>query len=118
MDNRPTPNPNFDDQIRTCRAHRPQHPHLYQRDVENIVNAILDETVAALARGDRVELRGFVGQASSAAQGVILELAPMSVDQKSVRFSKTGKEMRERLLNRRPARPRPAPKALSGFNQT
>ena len=32
------------------------NPHLYQRDVENIVNAILDEIVAALARGDRVEL--------------------------------------------------------------
>ena len=28
------------------------NPHLYQRDVENIVNAILDEIVAALARGD------------------------------------------------------------------
>ena len=36
-----------------------QNPHLYQRDVENIVNAILDELVAAMARGDRVELRGF-----------------------------------------------------------
>ena len=36
-----------------------QNPHLYQRDVENIVNAILGEIVAALARGDRVELRGF-----------------------------------------------------------
>jgi integration host factor subunit beta len=35
------------------------NPHLYQRDVENIINAILDEIVAALARGDRVELRGF-----------------------------------------------------------
>src|SRR5205807_1189120 len=36
-----------------------QNPHLYQRDVENIVNAILGEIVNALARGDRVELRGF-----------------------------------------------------------
>jgi integration host factor subunit beta len=36
-----------------------QNPHLYQRDVENIVNAILNEIVAAMARGDRVELRGF-----------------------------------------------------------
>src|SRR5437762_12922942 len=36
-----------------------QNPHLYQRDVENIVNAILGEIVAALAHGDRVELRGF-----------------------------------------------------------
>jgi integration host factor beta subunit len=36
-----------------------QNPHLYQRDVENIVNAILNEITEALARGDRVELRGF-----------------------------------------------------------
>jgi integration host factor subunit beta len=36
-----------------------QNPHLYQRDVKNIVNAILGEIIAALARGDRVELRGF-----------------------------------------------------------
>ena len=35
------------------------NPHLYQRDVENIVNAILSEIVAAMSRGDRVELRGF-----------------------------------------------------------
>ena len=36
-----------------------QNPHLYQRDVENIINAILGEVTAAMARGDRVELRGF-----------------------------------------------------------
>jgi len=36
-----------------------QNPHLYERDVENIVNAILGEIIAAMARGDRVELRGF-----------------------------------------------------------
>ena len=30
-----------------------QNPHLYQRDVENIVNAILGEIIAAMARGDR-----------------------------------------------------------------
>ena len=36
-----------------------RNPHLYLRDVENIVNAILDEITHALSRGDRVELRGF-----------------------------------------------------------
>jgi integration host factor subunit beta len=36
-----------------------QNPHLYQRDVEVIVNAILDTITTALARGDRVELHGF-----------------------------------------------------------
>ena len=35
-----------------------QNPHLYQRDAETIVNAILDTITSALARGDRVELRG------------------------------------------------------------
>jgi integration host factor subunit beta len=35
------------------------NPHLFQRDVEKLVDAVLDEIVAALARGDRVELRGF-----------------------------------------------------------
>lgn len=35
------------------------NPRFYQRDLENVVNAILDEIAAALARGDRVELRGF-----------------------------------------------------------
>jgi integration host factor subunit beta len=36
-----------------------RNPHLYQRDVENLVEAILGEIVGAMARGDRVELRDF-----------------------------------------------------------
>ena len=36
-----------------------RNPHLYQRDVEHIVDAILEEVVVALSRCDRVELRGF-----------------------------------------------------------
>jgi integration host factor subunit beta len=36
-----------------------ENPHLYQRDVEKIVNAILDTITTALAQGDRVELRDF-----------------------------------------------------------
>ena len=36
-----------------------ENPHLYQRDVEIIVNTILNTITAALARGDRVELRDF-----------------------------------------------------------
>jgi integration host factor subunit beta len=36
-----------------------QNPHLYQRDIENMVNAILDKIVKALHSGDRVELRDF-----------------------------------------------------------
>ena len=78
-----------------------QNPHLYQRDVENIVNAILDEIIAAMARGDRVELRGF-GAFSVKNRPARTGRNPrtgahVSVEQKSVPFFKTGKEMRERL---------------------
>ena len=38
------------------------NPHLYQRDVERIVSTIFDEIAAALSRGDRVELRGFMNR--------------------------------------------------------
>jgi integration host factor subunit beta len=85
-----------------------RNPHLYQRDVENIVNAILDEIIAAMARGDRVELRGF-GAFSVKNRPARTGRNPrtgahVSVDKKSVPFFKTGKEMRERLN-----RPEPAP---------
>ena len=36
-----------------------QNPHLVHREVERIVNAIFETISAALARGDRIELRGF-----------------------------------------------------------
>lgn len=35
------------------------NPNLYQRDVEQIVNTVLEVITSALTRGDRVELRGF-----------------------------------------------------------
>ena len=78
-----------------------RNPHLFLRDVENIVNAILGEIVAALARGDRVELRGF-GAFSVKHRPARTGRNPrtgahVSVEQKSVPFFKTGKEMRERL---------------------
>ena len=77
------------------------NPHLYQRDVENIVNAILNEITGALARGDRVELRGF-GAFSVKNRPARTGRNPrtgahVAVAQKSVPFFKTGKEMRDRL---------------------
>ena len=78
-----------------------RNPHLYQRDVENIVNAILDEITNALTRGDRVELRGFGAFSVKRRDPRIGRNprtgAPVEVDGKSVPFFKTGKEMRERL---------------------
>lgn len=78
-----------------------KNPHLYQRDVEKIVNAILDEVTAALAGGNRVELRGF-GAFSVKKRDARLGRNPrtgahVDVDEKMVPFFKTGKEMRERL---------------------
>jgi integration host factor subunit beta len=78
-----------------------QNPHLYQRDVENIVNAILGEITSAMAQGDRVELRGF-GAFSLNRRPARTGRNPrtgahVDVEQKSVPFFKTGKEMRERL---------------------
>ena len=78
-----------------------QFPHLFQRDVENIVNAIFDEISNALARGDRVELRGF-GAFSVRQRGARRGRNPrtgqqVDVKEKQVPFFKTGKEMRERL---------------------
>ena len=35
------------------------NPHLYHRDVELIVTTVFEEISAAMARGHRVELRGF-----------------------------------------------------------
>jgi len=75
--------------------------NLYQRDVERIVATILDEITAALARGDRVELRGFgafsVKKRDARTGRNPRTGAQVAVQEKSVPFFKTGKEMRERL---------------------
>src|SRR5215213_3386448 len=77
------------------------NPHLYQRDVENIVNAILDTITDALAHGDRVELRGF-GAFSVKKRDARTGRNPrtgetVSVSEKVIPVFKTGKEMRGRL---------------------
>ena len=77
------------------------NPHLYHRDVERIVNVIFDEIVDALARGDRVELRGFGAftvKHRAARQGRNPRTGTtVSVSEKFVPFFKTGKELRDRL---------------------
>ena len=78
-----------------------QNPHLYQRDIEKIVNAILDTISDALAQGGRVELRGF-GTFSVKKRGTRMGRNPRTgdvvpVSEKVVPIFKTGKEMRHRL---------------------
>ena len=78
-----------------------QNPHLYERDLEKVVSAVLDEIIEAFGRGDRVELRGF-GAFSAKLRGARQGRNPRTgavvpVAKKAVAFFKTGKEMRERL---------------------
>ena len=78
-----------------------KNPHLYLRDVENIVNAIFGEITDALANGDRVELRGF-GAFSAKSRSARTGRNPrtgesVEVEEKHVPFFKTGKLLRDRL---------------------
>ena len=78
-----------------------ENPHLYQRDVERIVGTIFDEIIEAMARGDRVELRGF-GAFSVKKRDARTGRNPrtgeaVDVDEKHVPFFKTGKLLRDRL---------------------
>ena len=77
------------------------NPHLYQRDVERIVSTIFDEISAALAEGDRVELRGF-GAFSVKIRDSRMGRNPRTgetvhVARKAVPFFKTGKQLRDML---------------------
>src|SRR5271156_7037946 len=77
------------------------NPHLYQRDVERIVATIFDEITAALARGDRVELRGF-GAFSVKQRDAWTARDPrtggaVAVPHKAVPFFKTSRQLRERI---------------------
>ena len=77
------------------------NPHLYHRDIENIVNAVLNELTAALARGDRIELRGF-GAFSVKHRAAHTGRNPrtgaqVSVEKKTIPSFRAGKEMHEQL---------------------
>jgi integration host factor subunit beta len=78
-----------------------QNRHLYRRDVEKVVNAVLEEVVAALTRGDRVELRGFGAfrvRHRAARNGRNPQNGGfIAVKQKNMPHFKAGKEMHERL---------------------
>jgi integration host factor subunit beta len=80
---------------------RHQNPHLRLRDVEKIVNALFDEITASLARGKRVELRGF-GTFSLNVHNARTGRNPRTgarvpVPKRAHPHFKTGKEMKERL---------------------
>lgn len=78
-----------------------KNPHLFQRDIERIVNAIFESITLALARGQRVELRGF-GAFSVKKRDARTGRNPrtgeaVEVTEKFIPFFKTGKQLRDRL---------------------
>ncbi len=80
-----------------------RNPHLRLADVERVVSTVFEEVADALARGGRVEVRGFgafsvrcrparVGR--NPATGERVEVAA-----KTVPHFRTGKQLRQRLNN-------------------
>ncbi|MER2519338.1 MAG: integration host factor subunit beta [Bdellovibrionales bacterium] len=78
-----------------------KYPHLLQRYIERIVNTVFDEISNALARDNRVELRGFGAfsvKRRDARQGRNPRTGQtVAVSAKYVPFFKTGKQLRDRL---------------------
>jgi integration host factor subunit beta len=81
-----------------------ENPHLYQRDVEKIVNTIFDRIIEAMSKGNRVELRGFGAFSIKRRDGRVGRNPrtgeAVEVDEKHVPFFKTGKLLRDRLNGR------------------
>jgi len=78
-----------------------EFPDLTQREVENVVGSLFDSITEQLAKGGRVELRGF-GAFSSRQRDARTGRNPrtgaaVAVDAKRGPYFKPGKEMRERL---------------------
>ena len=78
-----------------------ENPNLFHRDIERLVTIVFDEISDALARGDRVELRGF-GAFSVKHRPARTGRNPRSgetvrIEEKWAPFFKTGKELRDRM---------------------
>jgi integration host factor subunit beta len=78
-----------------------RYPHLYQRDIEVLVNTMFGEISNALATGNRVELRGFgafsVRKREARAARNPKNGAMVDVGERSAIYFRTGKELRERI---------------------
>jgi integration host factor subunit beta len=77
------------------------YPRFSRRDAEVIVNAVFDSMTEALAKGERIEIRGFgsfiVKQRSSREGRNPRTGAVVSVAAKKVPLFKVGKELRLRV---------------------
>jgi integration host factor subunit beta len=80
-----------------------RYPHLYSGHVGRIVETIFDEITSALARGDRIELRGF-GSFSARQRKAHRNQNPKTGEplhggKKRAPYFRAGKELRQ-LLNK------------------
>jgi integration host factor subunit beta len=84
------------------------NPHLRGRDAERTVNTILQVITAAMARGDRVELRGIGAFSVRLRQGRSgrnpKSGAEVAVPEKRFPHFRPGKPMRDRLNGASPTR--------------
>jgi integration host factor subunit beta len=80
-----------------------RYPHLYQRDVEVLVNTMFDEITKALSEGNRVELRGFgafsVRERDARTARNPKNGATVTVGKRHAIYFRTGKELRERITS-------------------
>lgn len=80
-----------------------RYSHLYQRDIEVLVNTMFDEIAKALAAGNRVELRGFgafsIRKRDARAARNPKNGAMVDVGQRHAIYFRTGKELRERIIS-------------------
>ncbi|MBH9969140.1 MULTISPECIES: integration host factor subunit beta [unclassified Commensalibacter] len=78
-----------------------EHPNLMLKYIEEIVSTVFDEIETTLARGNRVELRGFgaffVKNRKARTGRNPRTGETVTVEEKYVPFFKTGKELRERI---------------------
>lgn len=76
-------------------------PHLYQRDIETLVNTIFDNISIGLKSGDRIELRGF-GAFSIRKREPRVARNPkngtsVTVKERYAIYFRAGKELRDRI---------------------
>ena len=87
-----------------------QNPHLYEKECEAVVNAILGTIADALANGDRVELRNFGAFTTTdlrARQGRNPRTGEsVAVKEKKAVAFRPGKEIRQRLNPSEPETPK------------
>jgi integration host factor subunit beta len=82
-----------------------KYPHLYQRDIETLVNTVFDNISDTLIDGGRVELRGF-GAFSVRKREARKARNPKNgqevyIGERFAIYFRTGKELRERI-NKKP----------------